>query len=104
MNDVKFDAKFTLQTDNKITTNSRVWLRDGLQIHYAGVRISLRSTIWAISVTRIASGLSKPGVGVRFPHCLPYVKVDMNTSLQSDNMNGASEKKVSTNEIENERR
>jgi len=28
----------------------------------------------------------------------------MNTSLQSDNMNGASEKKVSTNEIENERR
>ena len=26
------------------------------------------------------------------------VKVDMNTSLQSDNMNGASEKKVSTNE------
>ena len=93
MNDVKIDAKFTLQTDNKITTNSRVWLRDGLQIHYAGVRISLRSPIWAISVTRIASGLSKPGVGVRFPHCLPYVKVDKDTPQQSDNRNEASKEK-----------
>ena len=45
MNDIKIDKKFALQTDNKITTNSRVWLRDGLQIHYAGVRISLRSPI-----------------------------------------------------------
>ena len=48
MNEVKIDKKFTLQTDNKITTNSRAWLRDGLQIHYAGVQISLRSPIWAI--------------------------------------------------------
>lgn len=67
MNDIKIDAKFILQTDNNITTNSRVWLRDGLQIHYAGVRISLRSPIWAISVTRIASGLSKPGGGFDSP-------------------------------------
>ncbi len=91
MNDVKIDAKFTLQTDNRITTNSRVWLRDGLQIHYAGVRISLRSPIWAISVTRIASGLSKPGVGVRSPHCLPYVNVDMNEMASIDNMIETSE-------------
>ena len=91
MNDVKIDAKFTLQTDNKITTNSRVWLRDGLQIHYAGVRISLRSPIWAISVTRIASGLSKPGVGIRFPHCHPYVKVDMDGMASIDNMIETSE-------------
>ena len=91
MNDVKIDSKFTLQTDNKITTNSRVWLRDGLQIHYAGVRISLRSPIWAISVTRIASGLSKPGVGVRFLHCLPNVKVDMNEMASIDNMIETSE-------------
>ena len=91
MNDVKIDAIFTLQTDNKITTNSRVWLRDGLQIHYAGVRISLRSPIWAISVTRIASRLSKPGVGVRFPHCLPYVNVDMNEMASIDNIIETSE-------------
>ncbi len=91
MNDIKIDAKFILQTDNNITTNSRVWLRDGLQIHYAGVRISLRSPIWAISVTRIASGLSKPGVGVRSPHCLPYVNVDMNEMASIDNMIETSE-------------
>ena len=85
MNDVKIDKKFTLQTDNKITTNSRVWLRDGLQIHYAGVRISLRSPIWTISVTRIAPRLSKHEVGVQFPHCLPYVKVDMDGMASIDN-------------------
>ena len=71
--------------------NSRVWLRGGLQIHYAGVRIPLRPPKWAISVTRIASGLSKPGVGVRFPHCLPYVKVDMDGMASIDNMIETSE-------------
>lgn len=64
--------------------NSRVWLRGGLQIHYAGVRIPLHPPKWAISVTRIASGLSKPEVGVRFPHCLPYVKVDIKDDSHAD--------------------
>ena len=63
--------------------NSRVWLRGGLQIHYAGVQIPLRPPKWAISVTRIASRLSKPEVGVRFPHCLPYVNIDIKDDSQA---------------------
>jgi hypothetical protein len=48
---------------------SRVGLRGGLQIHYTGVRIPPHTPNWAISVTRLASGLSKSGLGVRIPYC-----------------------------------
>ena len=72
---------------------SRVWLRGGLQIHYTGVRIPPHTPNWAISVSRLASGPSKSGVGVRIPYCLPSmgngndVKDDVEEGSRADEMN-----------------
>ena len=76
---------------------SRVGLRGGLQIHYTGVRIPPHTPNWAISVTRLASELSKSGVGVRIPYCLPSmgngndVKNDIEEDSQADDEVGDGE-------------